>query len=114
MIYLYKESIPEATVFASNMHYIGSTNAPAPLMTNPTLCLFVKGAAADTTVSLQVAVVPTPVDQSVFPDEEDFINYEAAYVADTIKSIGSLNGCWVRFIVNNTALAAVEVTCMLE
>lgn len=115
MIYFYNQVIYANSIVTSVQHYIGSTNSTAPLMTNPIQALLVKGATDNITVTLQAAVVPTPVDQSVQPVNSDFINVtNGTYNSDTTAAFPSLNGMWVRFQVNNTTGVPANVTCLLE
>lgn len=112
MIYFYNQSIAVGTT-NSVKHFMGSTNGPTPLIANPSLAIFVKGATDDVSVILQAAVVPTPTDQIVTLVDADFIDVKT-YAADTVDNIPSLNGMWVRFQVVNSSGSAAPVTCLLE
>lgn len=108
---LYNVSVP-AGVSTTAAQYIGNTNANTPLQTPNAMCLFVKGAITTATVTLQVAYAPTSTSRPLPPQDSDFIPYEAAYTADVVKTIDSLNGLWYRFVINNTDVATV-ITCNL-
>lgn len=112
MIYFYNESIATGTHY-SVIHYIGSTNAPAPLMTNPTQACFINGAAANVVITLQAAVIPTPVNQDVTPLAGDWIDVQVFTNPQVFDAL-SLNGMWVRFKIVNSSGSPASVTCSLE
>lgn len=113
MFYFSKEIVANGDTVVSFMHYIGSTNAPVPLITIPTVATFVKGAAVDVTVTLEVAAIPTLTDQSIQPVDADFI-VAKTYNADAICTVPSLNGMWIRFRVVNSSGGNATITCLAE
>jgi hypothetical protein len=113
MIYFCNSSISANTIINSTAHYVGGTNSASSLMTNPTQALFIKGASVGVTVTLQAAVVLTPLNQNITLTDADFIEV-GTYTADIITSFPSLNGMWLRFHINNTTGADALVTCSLE
>lgn len=108
----YNTEIDVGTTY-SFKKFMGGSNTATPLIANPTQSLFIKGATSTLQVTLQLAAVPTPIDQSVTPLSTDWID-KATYTADTVTTFASLNGLWVRFRVINSGGAPAPITVCME
>lgn len=112
MNYYYNSDIAIGTN-TSFEHFIGDSNSAQSLIANPTQCLFIKGATATLTVKLQAAAPPTPKNQQVVIDPNDWMDI-GTYTADTYTTFPSLNGLWVRFQVINSGSGPAPITISLE
>lgn len=106
MMFFYNSEIPVGDSVISFRRFIGGPNTGLP-NASPVIVLFVKGASVSMKIELQTAAVPTPLDQVVVIEDDDWITAKT-YNEDTggyVEYDTPLYGLWVRFKVTNTGIA---------
>lgn len=94
-------------------------NAGATFTSEPTYLTdsggvyFVNGATATMTVQLEVAYVPTSLNQNVVINPNDWIAYSTAITSNNVSNTINLNNLWARLTITNSGGSNATITAFL-